>query len=333
MDIKKVAEYAGVSIATVSRAINHSGPVSEKSRKRVLDAINALEYKPNIRARELRMNKSNAIITILNDIRNPIFAEAIKGMEDVAYENGFHLLIGNTSNSKDRELNYIEALRMRKADGAIMITPRINRAVLMELHHKIPIVLINDHVVDDRIPSVGINDYLASYDMTQLLIHKGHKKIGCISGSALVPIATQRRKGYEKALKKNGIPVKSQWIIDGEHTFEGGYTAMESFIALDNLPTALVCYNDEMAMGALRCCKNHGMHIPGDISIAGFDNISTTTVIEPALTTVYQPTYDIGRHAVHMLLSLIDGEELKERRLILDYKIIERDSVKTLTPS
>lgn len=330
MDIKKVAKYAGVSIATVSRAINHSGPVSEKSRKKVMDAIKALEYKPNIRARELRMNKSNAIITMLNDIRNPIFADGIKGMEDVAYENGFHLLIGNTSNSKNRELKYIEALRMRKADGAVIITPRVNRSLLLELYNKVPIVLMNDHVVDEIIPSVGINDFDASYDITNRLVNMGHNNIGCISGSANVCIARERKKGFEQTLKDYNVDINNDWMFEAEHTFDGGFSTMEKILQMEQKPTALVCYNDEVAMGVLRCCKLYGISIPGDLSVVGFDNISTCTVIEPTLTTVHQPTYEIGRNAVEMLLTLIDGEKLSKRRVELDYEIIMRDSVRSL---
>lgn len=330
MDIKKVAKYAGVSIATVSRAINNSGPVSEKSRKKVMEAIRVLEYKPNIRARELRMSKSNSIITILNDIRNPIFADGIKGMEDVAYENGFHLLIGNTSNSKNRELKYIEALRMKKADGGVIITPRVNRAVLLELYNKVPIVLMNDHVVDEIIPSVGINDWAASYDITTMLINMGHINIGCISGSTNVCIARDRKNGFEKALKDNNMDINIKWVFEAEHTFEGGFSTMEKILLMGQKPTALVCYNDEVAMGVLRCCKLHGISIPNDLSVVGFDNIGTCTVIEPTLTTVHQPTYEIGRNAVEMLLTLINGEELSKRRVELDYEIIMRDSVRSL---
>ncbi|WP_170311480.1 LacI family DNA-binding transcriptional regulator [Vallitalea okinawensis] len=330
MNIKKVAEFAGVSTATVSRVINSSGPVSEKNRVKVMEAINVLEYRPNTRAREFRMNRSNELITILNDICNPIFAEAIKGMEDVAYENKYHLLIGNTSNNKMREQKYLESLKMGKADGAILITPRIGKKALLELHDRVPIVLMNDYMVDEIIPSVGINDYGASYDMTQYIIKNGHLRIGYIAGNQKVSIAKERKKGFEMALKDNKIPLIDQWVFQAEHTIEGGYQVMKKMMNMADRPTALVCYNDEIAIGVIKCATEEGIKIPEHLSVVGFDNINTSTIISPALTTIHQSAYELGRQAVEMLITLINGEDLKKRRITLDYQLKIRDTVKKL---
>lgn len=328
MNIKKVAEYAGVSTATVSRVINNSGPVSEKNRIKVMEAINVLEYRPNTRAREFRMNRSYELITILNDICNPIFAEAIKGMEDVAYENKYHLLIGNTSNNKLREQKYLDSLKMGKADGAILITPRIGKKALLDLHERVPIVLMNDYMADEIIPSVGINDYGASYDITQYLIQNGHFRIGYVAGNQKVSIAKERKKGFEMALKDNKMSLNNKWIIEAEHNIDGGYQAMKKFMSMNDRPTALVCYNDEIAIGVIKCAALEGINVPEQLSVVGFDNINTSTIVSPSLTTIHQSTYELGRHAVDMLITLINGEDLKKRRITLDYELMIRDSVK-----
>jgi LacI family repressor for deo operon, udp, cdd, tsx, nupC, and nupG len=286
-----------------------------------------LDYNPNSLAREFRVNKSNTIITILSDIRNPIFAEIIKGMEDIAYNNGYRLLIGNSDNNKIREMNYIENLKMKKADGAILITPRIDTKVLEELYNNVPLVLINDYSEDSLIPRVGINDYQASYDITKYLISKGHSFIGCLAGKSEVSIAQERRRGCERALKDNGLSIKPEWFLEIGHTYEEAYEAMKRIIAMEERPTSLVCYNDEIAIGAMCCASDFNVSVPMDISIVGFDNISTSTIIKPKLTTVHQPKYELGMRAMNILIDMIKGCEVNNTRIITKYTIMERDSV------
>lgn len=330
MNIHKVAELAGVSTATVSRVINRSGPVSEKNRVRVMDAIGQLNYRPNNRAREFRINRSYEIITILNDIRNPMFADAIKGMEEVAYENKYHLLIGNTSNNKLREQAYLDSLATGKADGAILITPRLDKEKLSKLHKNVPLVLMNDFTPEDTIPSIGINDFDASYEITEHLIKQGHQHIGYFTGNCKLPIAMERLRGYKLAMKAANLTCESDWIIQSEHNIEGGKACFNSLLSKGKLPTALICYNDEIAIGVIQEAQKHNIQIPKHLSVAGFDNISTSTIISPALTTINQPTYDIGRKAVHMLISLINKESLEHRRLTLNHELIIRNSTEGL---
>lgn len=326
MNIHKVAELAGVSTATVSRVINRSGPVSEKNRLRVMDAIQELDYRPNNRAREFRMNRSYEIITILNDIRNPMFAEAIKGMEEVAYENNYHLLIGNTSNNKRREQTYLDALNSGKADGAILITPRMNKNTLCQLQERVPLILMNDFTENNTIPSIGINDFQASYDLTKHLIKEGHGAIGYLAGNHKVPIALERRNGYKQAMEEAQLPIQPQWIIESEHTIDGGKKSFNTLLETWPLPTALVCYNDEIAIGAIQQAQLKNIKIPEELSIVGFDNISTSTIISPALTTINQSTYEMGRQSVEMLIQLIEKKPLPKRRVTLDYDLIIRKS-------
>lgn len=328
--IKEVAQKANVSIATVSRVLNNSAPVSEKTKEKVLKIIEILNYKPNLLAREFRINKSNTIITILNDIRNPIFSEIIKGMEDVAYNNGYHLLIGNTDNNITREMNYIESLKMKKADGAILITPRISTEVLEDVYKTVPLVLINDHNENLEIPQVGINDYKASYDITNYVINKGHAFIGCLGGMSNVSIAIERRKGCQKALKDNGLPVIPEWFLEIGHTYEDAYEAMKKIGLMKNKPTCLICYNDEIAIGAMSCAVDLGILIPDEMSIVGFDNISTSKIVKPRLTTVHQPKYELGMRAMNILMDMIRGEEVTAKRITTKYTLIERESVSNI---
>ncbi|KUO74137.1 MAG: hypothetical protein APF77_11510 [Clostridia bacterium BRH_c25] len=324
--IEEVAKKAKVSTATVSRVINNNGPISEKTRGKVMKVIEQLEYSPNILARNFRTRKTNTIITVLHDICNPVLAEMIKGMEDVAYSNDYCLLIGNSGSNPERAMDYIKALREKRADGVIFVTPRIDEAIIIEINKIVPVVLVSDYIEDSHIPSVRVDDYRASYQITEHLINNSHKKIAYIAGPQNIKIAVDRLKGFKAALKDQNMNYDSSLVIMDNSSLEDGYRSMGEILSRTEVPVSVVVYNDETAIGALEFAKEKGCKIPEEVSIAGFDNIGIASLVKPRLTTVDQPKYEIGATSMKIMLGMLQGMDPQCEENILDYQLIIRES-------
>ncbi|HYE84558.1 MAG TPA: LacI family DNA-binding transcriptional regulator [Clostridia bacterium] len=324
--IEEVAKKAKVSTATVSRVINKNGPVSEKTRQKVMKTIDQLGYAPNTLARNFRTRKTNTIITVLHDICNPVMAEMIKGMEDVAYKNDYCLLIGNSGSNPDRAMDYIKALREKKADGVIFITPRINEDTIIEINKVVPVVLVSDYIENSHIPSVRVDDYNAAYKMTEYLINNSHKKIAYIAGPQNIRIAADRLKGFKAALEDHRLNYDGSLVIMDNSSFEDGYRSMGEILSNTDVPVSVVVYNDETAIGALEYAKEKGYRIPEEIAVAGFDNIGMAGLVKPRLTTVNQPKYEIGAMSMEIMLGMLQGMKPECEDNILDYQLIIRES-------
>lgn len=324
-DIKEVAQRAGVSIATVSRVLNNSGPVSEKSRKKVCDAVEALDYKRNNLARSFRMRRSGSLMMISNDIRNPFLPPIVRGMEDAAAQMGYSLLIGNADNSSEKVLHYLNDVMMHKADGVILMTPCCPHDKLIEFARAVPMVLLNTHLGHD-IPSIGIDDTAAFACLAEHLISLGHRNIVYFA-AARIGVAEKRLQGYRSALEKHQIPFKREFVLQIENTtMASGYDGMARLLERRERPTAVMAYNDQIAIGALRCAKEHGVRVPEDISITGFDDIAFSTAVEPALTTVHQPAYEMGKMAAERLFDVLNGTACTQHTQLPEWKLIVRAS-------
>jgi LacI family transcriptional regulator, repressor for deo operon, udp, cdd, tsx, nupC, and nupG len=324
--IEEVAKKAKVSTATVSRVINNNGAVSEKTRQKVMKTVEQLGYAPNILARNFRTRKTNTIITVLHDICNPVLAEMIKGMEDVAYKNDYCLLIGNSGNNPDRAMDYLKTLREKRADGVIFVTPRIDEAAIVEINKIVPVVLVCDYIENSHIPSVRVDDYKAAYQMTEYLINNGHKKIAYIAGPQNIRIAADRLRGFSAALKDNEVNYDSNLVIMDNSSMEDGRRSMEEILSRAAVPISVVVYNDETAIGALEYAKEKGYKIPQEVAVVGFDNIGTAGLVKPGLTTVNQPKYEIGATSMRIMLGILQGMEPQCEDNILDYQLIIRES-------
>ncbi len=324
-----VAKLAGVSPALVSYVLNNGPrPVSEKKRARVLQAIQELDYKPNAVARNLRLQRTSTIGLILPDTKNAYFSEIAHGIEWVAFENNYIVILCHSGNSLERELQYVDILRMQCVAGVIWIPATTS----LEPYHRltrygIPTILLDRLFPGREIPAIVANNFRGGYLATQHLIQLGHRRIGAITRPIALSHSQERIDGYLTALRDADIPIDKHLIVTGGYSLEDGRRAFNQLLALRNPPTALFAYNDIMAIGALRAAHQHGLKVPDNFSIVGFDDIPEAEFTTPALTTVYQPKFDMGCMASKLLLRLISGENnLTVNPPPLDVRLIIRES-------
>lgn len=329
--IKMVAARAGVSTATVSRVLNGHPSCSPDMVKKVTRAVQELGYRPNSIAKSLRLQKAGTLITVLNDIRNPVFSGMIKGMEDVAYQRGYSLLIGNTGGSLRREEGYLRELLSRKADGLVLITPRVELAQVTELAAQLPLVLINEPRAPKQVAAVGIDDYAAQRELTQRVIQMGHRRIAYLMGDRKAGIAARRKAGVEDAMAEAGLS-DSLALIPAGATMQHGANAMLELLESGFHPSCVLCYNDEVALGAMVCAMEKGIATPAELSFCGFDDIPTASLPWPSLSTVRQPTYEVGEAAAKLLIGLIEGEAPPAGHLHLAHSLELRSSTQELHP-
>ncbi|MGM0368789.1 MAG: LacI family DNA-binding transcriptional regulator [Bacillota bacterium] len=325
--IKDVAAQSGVSEATVSRVINKTVRVRDETRAKVEQAINDLNYSPNANARHLRSNKTKLIGLVIPDIWNSFFGGIVKGVEDLARENDYNVVLCNTSGSLKREKESISILKDRRADGLIYMgqTYDQNRSKMLE-KCSFPIVAISREEKEVDYPTVNIDNYQAAYDLTEYLIKQNYNEIAFIAGpSADTTAGLRRTRGYKQALLDNDLDFNHQLKVEGNFTLESGYRGMEKILAVSK-PDAVFAANDEMAIGAMKLIKERGYSVPKDIAVVGFDNISLSDYVEPRLTTIEQPIYELGQVAMDTILNLIEGAELEKDNLVLDYELLIRES-------
>jgi DNA-binding LacI/PurR family transcriptional regulator len=307
-----IAERAGVSTMTVSRVVNNSGYVAEKTRKRVEAAIRELNYRPNLMARSLINRKSSFVYVIVPDISNPFYADLTKGMEFVAHRAGYNIILSNAHWKEEQELAHIEAARGRMAEGVILVLPVLSEKKILECSRAIPLVVVDKHVRSRHIDNIYIRQETGAASAVNHLLELGHRRIAFLAGSSRIYNATARRHGYQQALQDYGIPFDPALVLPGDFSFESGEKAFERMLLLspDRRPTALFAASDLMALGFMRSALRHGIRIPNDFSIVGFDDISLSSMTNPPLTTVRHPFIKMGeeamRHVLHKLNS--DGD-------------------------
>jgi DNA-binding LacI/PurR family transcriptional regulator len=325
-----VARRAGVAPSTVSYVINNGPrPVSEETRAKVLEAIDALEYRPNAVARHLRRQCTTTIGLIVPDTCNTYFAEVAQGIEAVAFENNYMVMFCHTDYQMERELAYVDTLYAEQVAGVIIIpaTRSVESLKRLQKYH-IPTVSLDRTAPGIGTPVVVAKNYHGGYLATQHLLGLGHRRIGCIARPVEMSHAEERVRGHLTALRDAGIEDDPSLIARGGYKMEDGRQAMSQLLDLVEPPTAVFCYNDMMAIGALRCARERGLDVPGDISIVGFDDIAEAAFTCPALTTVHQDKFEMGRQGMDLLLSLI--KEKTDQKIVngepLDVSLIVRES-------
>lgn len=329
--INEIAERANVSKATVSRVINNkTGVVTQKTRDKILDIIEAEGYVPNALARALTTKETKVIGLILPDITNPFFTKVARGVEDSAAKYGYSTIICDTDDDFEKENNYIRILMENQIDGIIYTSVDENKKenIKFIIDKKIPCVLLDRNRKDIDLPCVFSNSKNGMYKIIKYLIKIGHSKIAYISGPEGSNIVNERLEGYLKALKEQGIEINNEIIVHGDYKIEGGANCMESLLKKQNDFTAVACANDLMAIGALNFLKEKNIKVPKDISITGFDNIDMTNVTSPSITTVDQFTYELGWKAAELLVKILKKEEVTEKMIILEPEIKIKKSVK-----
>lgn len=323
--IQVVAKKAGVSVATVSRVLNNPNVVKEATRLKVERIIDELKYEPSVLGRNLRTSESRLLLALIPSISNPFYTEIMNGIENAAIEQGYNILLCETGSDPNREKIYFNLLRSRLADGIISMDPTVDRAKLLELADKYPVVQCSEYDEGGNISYVSINNELAAYHAVRYLIKIGHTKIALLNSHNKFLYARERRRGFEKALNESDLSVNTDWIYNTEDLgFEQGQRAMRQLLTLPEKPTAVFAVSDILAIGALKEINMSGLHVPNDIAIIGFDKISFSNMTHPTLTTISQPGYTMGFTSAKMLINKIKGKDVDS--IILDHELIIRDS-------
>lgn len=330
VSIKDVAKEAQVSIATVSRVLNNIDVVNEDTKKKVLDAIDKLGYRPNIVARSLKTQRSRTLGIIIPDISNEFYPEIVRGAEDVANIYNYNIMLCNTDLDPEKEMEYLRVLREKMADGVLYMSNSLEPNIL-ELIDKLgfPIVLVETRDKDKKLHSVTIDNLKAAKEGVQYLINKDNKNIVYIgTHEDMANAASLRYQGYKKALEENKIELDEGLVSFGGMKAKDGYNAIHNILSNKKDIDAIFCASDEIAMGAINALRDKGIKVPEDIDVMGFNNIYSADIFYPKLTTVAQPMYDMGSVGMRMLIKSINKEELEKQNYVLDYEIIERDSCK-----
>lgn len=319
---------AEVSIATVSRVLNNSPLVQAKTRERVLEIIAQLNYTPNTLARSLVNKKTQTVGLIIPDISNAFSAEVVRGIEDVAHQNNYNVILCNSDLDFEREMKYVTTLQEKQVDGLIFLSEQVTPEHFnCFLKSRMPIVLAATWDEQRVFPSVNIDNVASAQLATRHLASLGHKRIAFIAGSFDDPIAgVTRLAGYKEGLLAEGLPISEELIREGDYTYKTGYKAMKSLLTLDTVPTAVFAASDEMALGAMNAIVDSGLSVPGDLAVIGFDNIDLTMKVRPRLSTVAQPMYEMGMKAMEMLTRILAGKTLEDQTVILPVELAIRDS-------
>ncbi|WP_158734591.1 LacI family DNA-binding transcriptional regulator [Alteribacillus sp. YIM 98480] len=326
MKMSDVAKMANVSPATVSRVLSNPDLVSKQTRDKVLEVIDKVNYQPHIVARQFRTKVTKTILAVVPDITSDFFSEVLRGIEHVAINEGYQVILGDTEHSLERESDYVNLLLQKQVDGMVLLTAKLEKERLEELAEHFPIVLACEYIDGLNVPTVSIDNISAARKATEHLIHLGHKQIAHICGPMNVILSRDRLRGFRQAMMSHDLDVDPSFIQEGGLTIESGYNQMTKLLALETPPTGVFVYNDEMAMGAIKAVKESGLQVPEDIAIVGFDNLKMSMVIEPHLTSIDQPKYDIGQKAMNLLVQMINKEQIKKRSFVMKDELIIRDS-------
>ncbi|WP_240702816.1 LacI family DNA-binding transcriptional regulator [Cohnella luojiensis] len=334
--IKDVARHAGVSVTTVSRVLNGEKYVKDDLKARVQRAIDELGYTPSHIARSLVRKKTDLIGVIVPDVTSSFYSTILSTIEKTASLNDYNLLVCNIIEDTDKELKYLQVFKQMRVDGIIIMHEKMDDEI-RELIHKldIPIIFSSVKPVDQKFISVIIDDYAAAYDATRHLIELGHKRIGFIGGDMRDVTSGQNRfVGYSHALADFGVEVVDDYIRFGDYKTQSGYEQMKAMLACEVYPTAVFAVSDDMAVGAMNCIHDHGLRVPDDLSVIGFDGSQLTEQVRPRLTSMEQPILEMGKVTVDKLLDLISGnDDLSAEDVILKHKLVIRDSCKSYVNS
>jgi LacI family transcriptional regulator, repressor for deo operon, udp, cdd, tsx, nupC, and nupG len=322
--IRDVASELGMSVATVSRALSQPELLRPETRERVLAVVAKLGYRPNVLARSLRRGQTHAIVLVVPKL-SPFFLEIFAGAEEAAQTAGLAVLLGNSDGKPEREEAYFDQVMSGRADGIILLTGLLPPAYADGKRAIPPMVAVLERLPGYDAPVVRIDHRAASAEVTRHLIDLGHRRIAHIAGSKAAGSSEHRLAGYKDALSSAGIPFDEALVVQGSFSMQSGADAMEQLLALNEPPTGVFAGNDEMAFGAVKVARAHGLSVPEDLSMVGFDDQTTAAFYNPPLTTIHTPCREIGRRATQELVEQIAGREVTPE-IVLPTKLVVRDS-------
>ncbi len=323
--MKDVASMAGVSTSTVSRVINQTIPVDKQTRSKVLDAIESLNYRPNLLAKGLRVKSGQLIGLILPEIRMHAFVQIINSVEEYVVNRGFSLIIGNTHNDPDIEEKLLDNLLRRNVDGIIFSRLSDESRVLNLIKKsRVKVVAIDRELDVKDVPHVILDNYGAGVTAARHLISLGHKKMACITGPLNIKLCRERLAGFSDTIKDEHLQLEDNQIYEGRFDFDSGFKGAEHLLSQHSDISALWAQNDLMAIGALKALKIHSHLVPEEIALMGMDNLEISRMVSPALTTIMQPFDEMSKKAVEILFS--KENKAGQQRIILKPGLVVRDS-------
>jgi LacI family transcriptional regulator len=327
---KQIAILARVSTATVSHVLNNSAYVSPRLRERVLKVVRDLNYHPNTLARSLKTRESKTVGMVITDITNAFYPAVVRGAEDVLTREGYTLVVGNTDGDAKKEEAYYRTFVAKRVDGLLLITcPTEYPPACLSRHNleETPVVLINRDYPSLRADAVLADHLEGSRQAVSHLLDSGHRRVGIVTGPAQHVSSRQRLLGYEQALRHHGLPVRPELIREGRFDIKSGYDQTKTLLALPERPTAVFLCNAPMAMAALRAIFDAALRCPEDVALVSFDDLEWFDLIQPRITAVAQPAYNLGATAAEMLLKRISGQLTGPPcRTVLETQLIIRES-------
>ena len=325
--LKMVAESAGVSVNTASRAINSKSDINEETKKRVLQVAQELGYVRNATAVALRTRKTGTIGVVIADNRNPFYAELLNGIEVAAREKNYHIILANTQRDYKKEEEAINLLLTKRVDG-LLITPVQDKDEDIKnlLDANIPFVVVGRDFENIEIDAVFNDEVKGGFLATEYLIKKGHKRIALVDGFIYKSPAKGRLEGYKNALDKYRISLDESLISVGDINIEDGYERTKQMLEKNLEFTAIFTYNDMMAFGSMQAIKEKGLRIPEDIGLVGYDDIQFSSLISPSLTTIRLKKQELGIESVKLLFSRINKEHKKTKKIMLDVELQIRET-------
>ena len=324
-----IARKLGISPSTVSRALSDHPDIKSETKKRVKKIAKDLHYSPNPIAQSLKSNRTTTIGVIVPEIKHDFFSSAISGIEEVAYQSGYTIILCQSNENFEREVVNTNLLMHQRVAGIVVSISQNTKCgdhFNDLLKQRMPLVFF-DRVCEDVIASkVIIDDYKSAFDAVTYLIRKGYKRIAHFSGPKELGICKKRLSGYLDALRQAQIPTKTEIIRYGGLHEQDGYNSMDSLLTENIIPNAIFAVNDPVAIGAYQRIKEAGLNIPRDVAIMGFSNNKITTMVDPQLTTVDQPSFEMGRKSAQILINIIEDKLVEPKTIVLDTKLIERGS-------
>jgi len=326
-----VATKAGVSYQTVSRVINHSPNVSEKTRQQVLQAVEELGYFPNATARSLASQKTHTLGLIVPDMGEYVYIEAIKGAEKEAKKHGYFFMLGITESDDTNEPEYFRWLAERRVDGNLFLYPSLETG---KDHHyldilvnaQLPLVTIAYQALNRKLTIVNIDNEDGGRQATEHLLSLGHEHIGMITGHHLWEPTRRRTQGYLRALEAAGIRYEPALVVNGDWSYASGEQGMRELLQRVPQITAVFAQNDQMAIGAIRVLQATGRCVPDDVAVIGYDGMPITRYFQPAISTIVQPMEAVGREAARLLIKIIDNPHVEPQEILLKPHLVRRES-------
>lgn len=330
--IKDVANYAGLSVTTVSRYLNNHPYISDDKKEKIKDAMSKLDYMPNSSATQLRANKTFTIGVIVSRITNPFFSYLIDAIDKVVKQTPYHTLIMQSYDDVDEEMRLLNMLKQKNIDGIIMASLENNVSIIKQYQKYGPIVLIGDKsLAKSNIPTIGTEQEQATYHAIQFLLNKGYDDIAYCTGGhfSRTKHGSSRDKGYVRALTDNHIELIAERIYTNVHTIEDGKHIASNIIDMSpkSRPNAIFAGSDEVAAGIIQALEANSLSVPSDVAVMGYDNQPFSSMISVPITTVAQPVEAIGYEATHLLMNLLDDKSYNIDVDKLKLKIVERESV------